>query len=69
MSERTKLTEEEVEIIKELGDPLYTPNFIEDFINDKSTVMINPVNALQAMGCHGYLRAVQNNVCTRSKEK
>ena len=67
MSEKTKLTEGEIEIIKELGDPLYTPNFIEDFINDKSTVMINPVNALQAMGCHGYLRAVQNLLHARGK--
>lgn len=54
-----KLTELEKQIITELGDSLYTVEFVEAWINRSDNVIINPFAALQAMGAKGYHQAVK----------
>lgn len=54
-----KLTELEKQIITELGDSLYTVEFVEEWINRSDNVMINPIAALQTMGANGYYQAVK----------
>lgn len=58
MSEK-RLTEQERAIVEKLGDTLYTPDFLQVWINRKDNVMINAPAALQAMGAHGFYQAVR----------
>lgn len=53
-----ELTELEKQIINELDHPLYTVEFIENWINQEPDVLINTVAALQVMGVQGYYDAV-----------
>lgn len=52
------LTENQKRIIRNLNDPLYTVEFIEEWINRKDNVIVNAPSALQAMGVNGFYRAV-----------
>lgn len=53
------MTDQEKIIVNELGDPTYTVDFLEEWINRNDNVMVNAVAALQAMGAKGYYKAVQ----------
>ena len=55
-----KLTEKEKEIINKLNDPLYTVEFIEEWVNRNDNLYANCIAALQAMGAQGYYTAVKN---------
>lgn len=54
-----KLTENEKEIIRELDDPTYTVEYLEQWINRDDNVQVNAVAALSAMGAKGYYAAVK----------
>lgn len=54
-----KLTENEKEIIRELDDPTYTVEYLEQWINRNDNVQVNAVAALSAMGAKGYYAAVK----------
>lgn len=54
-----KLTEAEKKIIAKLNHPLYTAEFIEEWINRDDNVFINALATLQAMGAKGYYSAVK----------
>jgi len=47
------------EIIEGLNDPLYTVEFLEEWIDRNDNVFTNPVAALQAMGAKGFYSAVK----------
>lgn len=63
-----KLTELEKQIITELGDSLYTVEFVEEWINRSDNVIINPFAALQAMGAKGYHQAVKRMAALRGSK-
>ena len=63
-----KLTELEKQIITELGDSLYTVEFVEEWINRDDNVIINPFAALQAMGAKGYHQAVKRMAALRGSK-
>lgn len=54
-----QMTDKEKEIVKEIGDPLYTVEFLEEWINRNDSVFINAPAALQAMGAKGFYTAVK----------
>lgn len=54
-----KLTENEKRIVRELNDPTYTVEYLEEWINRNDNVQINAVAALSAMGAKGYYAAVK----------
>lgn len=58
-NEKIQLTLEEKKIVQELNDPLYTVEYLEEWINRNDNVAINAVAALSAMGAKGYYKAVQ----------
>lgn len=60
MKKKIVLTRKERMCIEELGDSIYTPKFIEEFVNRDENVFNNAPVALQIMGCDGYLKAVRN---------
>jgi|GEM_PF-1655223 len=53
------LTSTEKKIIEYLNDPLYTINFLEEWINRTETIAVNAPAALQIMGALGYYQAVK----------
>lgn len=63
-----KLTELEKQIITELGDLLYTVEFVESWINREDNVLANPIAALQAMGANGYYQAVKLMAALRESQ-
>lgn len=59
IDEKKILSEKEKEVIKRINHPLYTIEFIEEWINRDDNVAINAVAALQAMGVEGFYEAVK----------
>ena len=53
------MTDKEKEIIRELNNSLYTVEFLEEWLNRKDNVFVNPVAALQTMAAQGFYSAVQ----------
>lgn len=53
-----ELTELEKQIVNELDHPLYTVDFIEDWINRQPDILTNTVATLQLMTVVGYYDAV-----------
>ena len=53
------LTEHEKKIVRELDDPTYTVEYLEQWINRDDNVLVNAVAALSAMGAIGYFAAVK----------
>ena len=53
------MTEKEREIVERLNHPVYTTDFLEEWIQRKDNVFINAPVALQAMGAKGYYEAVK----------
>ena len=54
------LSEKEKKVIERLGDPLYTPEYIQEWVNRDDNVMINPAAAMSAIGAKGFYTAVKD---------
>lgn len=46
------MTEREKEIVRRLMHPVYTVDYLEEWLERKDNVFVNPVAALSAMGGH-----------------
>lgn len=57
--EKRKLTEAEKDIVRKLSHPLYTVDFLEEWINRNDDVFSNAPAALQACSAKGFYEAVQ----------
>lgn len=55
-----KLSEDEKKFIEELNHPIYTAEWVEEWINRKDNVLVNAPAALQAMGARGFYEAVRS---------
>lgn len=53
------MTAKEREIVERLNHPVYTMDFLEEWIQRKDNVFINEPAALQAMGAKGFYEAVK----------
>ena len=53
------MTEKEREIVERLNHPVYTTDFLEEWIQRKDNVFINAPAALQAMGAKGYYEHIE----------
>lgn len=53
------MTEREREIAEKINHPLYTVEFLEEWIDRNDNVFINAVAALQAMGAKGFYEAIK----------
>ena len=53
------ITEKQEAIIRRLNDPLYTVEFLKEWVNRNDNVFINAPAALQAMGVSGFFAAVR----------
>lgn len=53
------ITEKQEAIIRRLNDPLYTVEFLKEWVNRNDNVFINAPAALQAMGASGFFAAVR----------
>ena len=53
------MTAKEREIVERLNHPVYTMDFLEEWIQRKDNVFINAPAALQAMGAKGFYEAVK----------
>lgn len=54
-----KLTAQEIEVIEKLGHKIYTPEFVEEWINRNDDIFINAPAALQSMGAKGFYDAIK----------
>lgn len=61
------ITEKQEAIIRRLNDPLYTVEFLKEWVNRNDNVFINAPAALQAMGASGFFAAVR--AIERAKER
>ena len=66
--EKIVLTDEEKKVIEEIGDSVYTPDFVEHWVNRHDSIFANAVAALQSMGAEGFLKAVRGVIRARNKE-
>lgn len=53
------MTDKEKEIIKRLSHPVYTVEFLEEWVNRNDSVFVNAPAALQAMGAKGFYEAIK----------
>ncbi len=58
MKNKRKLTEDEKRVIENLGDSLYTVEYVEDWLNFNEDVFTNTVGALNCASVKGFLVAV-----------
>lgn len=56
--EKITLTENQKAIVTRLGDPVYTPDYLEEWLNRNDSVYINAPAALSSMGANGFYKAV-----------
>lgn len=56
--EKIILTENQKAIVTRLGDPVYTPEYLEEWLNRNDSVYINAAAALSSMGANGFYKAV-----------
>ena len=56
------LLEAEKNLITELHHPLYTVEFVEEWVNYKGNVFINTLASLQSMGAMGFYQAVKSMI-------
>ena len=55
------LSKEEKELIDRLDHPLYTVEFIKEWLDiENNDVMTNPIAALQCMSANGFYEAVKS---------
>jgi hypothetical protein len=62
------MTAKEREIVERLNHPVYTMDFLEEWIQRKDNVFINAPAALQAMGAKGFYEAVKQ-IAKNEEEK
>ena len=62
------ISEREKQIIQKLNHPLYTVEFLKQWINRNDNPMINAVAALQAMGAKGFYEAVKMVIAAEDAE-
>lgn len=53
------ITENEKAVVRLLDHPLYTVEYLEDWVNRNDNPMINAMAALNAMAAKGYYEAVK----------
>ncbi|UKI55504.1 MAG: hypothetical protein L6V90_13105 [Treponema succinifaciens] len=53
------MTDREKEIVKQLAHPLYTVEFLEEWINRNDSVFSNAPAAMQACSAKGFYAAVK----------
>lgn len=53
------MTEREKEIVRRLMRPVYTVDYLEEWLKREDNVFANPIAALSAMGAKGFYSAVQ----------
>ena len=63
-----EMTDREKEIVRGLKHPLYTVEYLEEWINRNDNVFTNAPAALQAMGAKGYYEAIKR-IAGSDKEK
>ena len=56
---KIQITKKQETIIKELNDPLYTVDFLKEWVNRNDNVFANAPAALHAMGANGFFAAVR----------
>lgn len=56
--DRITLTDNQKAIVTRLGDTVYTPDYLEEWLNHNDNVYINAPAALSAMGANGFYKAV-----------
>ena len=59
MSSIIELTNDEKEVVQKLNHPVYTVEFLSQWVNRNDSISVNALSALQAMGAKGYYQAVQ----------
>jgi len=65
----SKLTKEEIKIIKELKDKLFTVDYIEDCMAFTGNILTNAPMALMAAQAHGFLLACRRLLVSRLQKK
>ena len=63
-----EMTDREKEIVRGLKHPLYTVEYLEEWINRNDNVFTNAPAALQAVCAKGYYEAIKR-IAGRDKEK
>lgn len=53
------MTDTEKRVVREIGHPIYTVEYLEEWINRNENVFINAPAALLAMGAKGFYEAVE----------
>lgn len=61
------MTDKEKEIVKRLAHPLYTVEYLEEWINRNDNVFVNAPAALQATGAKEYYEAVKRMAVNESE--
>lgn len=56
------LLEAEKKLITALHHPLYTVEFVEEWVNYQGNVFINALASLQSMGAIGFYQAVKSMI-------
>jgi hypothetical protein len=56
------LSDAERTVITGLGHPLYTAEFLEEWINRDDSIFTNAIAALQAVAAKGFYEAVQRMI-------
>lgn len=56
--EKITLTDNQKAIVTRLGDTVYTPEYLEEWLNRNDSVYINAPAALSSMGANGFYKAV-----------
>ena len=57
--DQIEITERQEVIIRQLNDPIYSVDFLKEWINREDNVFANAPAALQAMGASGFYAAVR----------
>ena len=57
--DRIVLSEQEKSIVANMGHPLYTVEYLEEWINRNDNVFINAMAALNAMAAKGFYEAIK----------
>ncbi len=53
------LTQQEKIMVEMLGHPIYTVEYLEEWLSRDDNVLANPIAALSSMGAHGFYEAVK----------
>lgn len=56
------MNDREKKMVRELNHPLYTVEFLQEWLERKDNVLVNAPAALQAMGAKGFYEAIRKMV-------